>query len=243
MMLPPPSPQPDWAWFLDVDGTLIDIAPTPSSICVPPALPGQLAALSARTGGAVALISGRSIDNIRSLVAPYRPNAAGLHGLERARADGPIIRPQQTAGLDHIRNRLMAFAGSHPGLVLEDKDLTLALHYRQAPERQQDARRAVEEAAAAHPGFRVQAGKMVFEIGPAGYDKGAAVRAFMADPPFAGRVPVFAGDDVTDEYGFHAVEALGGISVLVGPERATAAHFHLPDVAACSAWLAETAGD
>ena len=233
----PPPPSPDWAWFLDVDGSLIDIAATPSAILVPDGLAERLAALSARYDGAVALVSGRSIDNLRRLFDPFRPPAAGLHGLERVTADGRVIRPRQTAGLDDIRARLMAFAGAYDGLALEDKGLTLALHYRQAPDRQQEARRAVDLAVAAHPGFRVMAGKMVFEVEPAGYDKGKAVVDFMAEPPFTGRVPVFVGDDVTDEWGFRAAEALGGVSVLVGPPRATAARFGLDDPAACRAWL------
>jgi len=238
-MLPPPPPPPssDGAWFLDIDGTLIEIPETPSATAAPSAVRELLEALSARAGGALALVSGRRIDNIRRLLAPFAPPTAGLHGLERVGADGVVRRPPQNAGLDDIRARLMAFAGAYPGTAIEDKGLTLALHYRLAPEYQQEARRAAEAAVAAHPSFRVLAGKMVFEVEPTGYDKGGAVVDFMAEPPFVGRVPVFVGDDYSDEDGFRAVNALGGISVLVGAPRPSAARHGLPDVTACLAWL------
>lgn len=237
---PPPDPRPDWAWFLDVDGTLIEIAPTPSAIHVPPDLPGVLRALADRHGGALALVSGRSAENIERLVRPYRFPAAGLHGMERMTAAGEIRRPEPLPGLAAIRARLRAVEGG--GVLVEDKSLSLALHYRLAPEREAACRAVAEAAVAAHPEFSLLAGKMVFEVKPRGVDKGTALKAFMAEPPFAGRVPVFVGDDVTDEHGFEAANALGGITVLVGPERATAARFRLDDVAACGAWLRRAAG-
>jgi trehalose 6-phosphate phosphatase len=237
MTAPPPPHHPDWAWFLDVDGTLIDIAPTPSAIHVPPGLPARLAALAVRHGGALALVSGRALDNVLQLVAPFRPPIAGLHGLERRSAAGRVLRPAPLPGLDRLRADLGAFATAHPGVVVEDKDLSLALHYRLAPAAEADCRRAAEAAVAGRADLVVARGKMVFEIRPAGSDKGGAVAAFMAEPPFAGRVPVFVGDDVTDEDGFAAANRLGGHSVLVGPERATLAQWRLPDVAAAGAWL------
>lgn len=234
--LPPPSP--DWAWFLDIDGTLIDIAPTPSAIHVPAGLVEMLAELSRRYDGAVALVSGRSIDNILTLVAPFRPPAAGLHGLERLSAEGRLLRPPPLPGLAGVRQRLAAFAAGHSGVVLEDKGLTLALHYRAAPHWEEACRQAAFAAAAACPGLAVVAGKMVFELRPAGVDKGDAVRAFMGEPPFAGRRPLFAGDDLTDEDGFQAVNGMGGISMLVGPPRATVARWRVDGVEAFRRWLA-----
>lgn len=238
---PPPAPSSDWAWFLDVDGTLIDIAPTPSAISIPQELPPLLAELSRQHGGALALVSGRSLDNLEELVAPFTPPAAGLHGIERRTAVGAVVRPHPPAGIDDIRRRLAA-AEHWTGVLLEDKGLTLAVHYRQAPDREEECRRLAAEVAADHPDFAVIHGKMVVEVKPKGWDKGAAVRAFMAEPPFAGRVPVFVGDDVTDEFGFVAANDLGGLSVLVGDLRDTRARFHLPDIEACRTWLAQAAG-
>lgn len=239
---PPPAAEPGWAWFLDVDGTLVDIAPTPSSVAVPQALPDLLARLSKACGGAVALVSGRSLDNLRQLVVPYDGPAAGLHGLERRDAAGAVRRQEIPPGLDDIRARLAGAIGAVPGVLIEDKGAGVALHYRQAPEQAEVARRAAMAAVAAHPGFTLLAGKMVFEIKPEGTDKGGAVRAFMAEAPFAGRRPVFVGDDVTDEYGFQLANEMGGISVLVGPMRETAARYRQPDIGACRKWLAHAAG-
>lgn len=231
----PPPPSPDWALFLDIDGTLIDIAPTPSAIHIPNGLPQRLRALADRHGGALALVSGRAAANIAELVAPCRFAAAGLHGMERMDADGHILRPAPKRGLGALRARLRALEGH--GVVLEDKGLSLAVHYRLAPQREEECRQVVEALVAAYPGFRVLAGKMVLEVKPEGFDKGGAVRAFMAEPPFAGRVPVFVGDDVTDEDGFRAAAELGGFAVLVGEERESAARYCLGDVAACRGWL------
>lgn len=238
---PPPAPAPDWAWFLDVDGTLIDIAPTPSAISIPVELPLLLDAVARHHGGALALISGRTLDNLAQLVAPFDPPAAGLHGIERRNAQGAVVRPHPPAGLGAIRHRL-AEVRQWNGVLLEDKGLTLAVHYRQAPSREEDCRRLVAAVVADYPEFLALQGKMVFEIKPRAGDKGAALRDFMVEEPFAGRVPVFVGDDLTDEFGFMAAHDLGGLAVLVGPMRETRARFHLPDIEACRAWLAQAAG-
>lgn len=238
---PPPVPADDWAWFLDIDGTLIEIAPTPSAISVPLQLPTLLGEVAARWDGALALISGRSLDNIRQLVAPLDPPAAGLHGLERRAADGTISRAHAPADLEQVRRRL-AEAEQWPGVLLEDKGLALAVHYRQNPACEDKCWTLVEKVVAEHPDFSVQAGRMVFEVKPRGWDKGAAVRAFMAEPPFAGRVPVFIGDDLTDEFGFAAANDLGGLSILVGTPRSSAARYGLPDITACRVMLANAAG-
>ncbi|MBC7953068.1 MAG: trehalose-phosphatase [Rhodospirillaceae bacterium] len=238
----PPESDPAWAWFLDVDGTLIDIAPTPSAVNIPQQLPPLLARLSQCHGGALAVVSGRSLDNLRLLLTPFDPPAAGLHGLECRDAGGGVVRAAAPPGLDDIRTRLTRTMEECPGLLLEDKGLALALHFRQAPEREETARRAVAAAVADHPGFTVLAGKMVFEIKPAGVNKGSAIRSFMTQPPFSRRRPVFVGDDVTDEDGFIAANDLGGLSVLVGPPRDTAAMFRLDDIESCRVWLALAAG-
>lgn len=239
---PPPDADSRWAWFLDVDGTLIDIAPTPSAIHMPEELPLLLQRLSDAHGGAVALVSGRTLDNLRQLVTPFDPPAAGLHGLECRGPDGAERRLQVPSGLDDIRRRLGAEAEQFPGLLLEDKGAAVALHYRQAPELADHVRRTAEAVLLDHGDFIAVAGKMVVEIKPRGADKGSAVATFMQSPPFAGRVPVFVGDDVTDEDGFAAANRLGGVSVLVGPPRPTQARHRLDDIEACRMWLARAAG-
>lgn len=231
---PPPPPASHWALFLDIDGTLIDIAPTPSAIHIPSDLPRRLEGLADRLGGALALVSGRAAANIAQLMAPSCFSAAGLHGIERLDAKGRITRPPPQPGLGALRARLRALEGN--GVVLEDKGLSLAVHYRLAPQREPECRQIVEALVAAYPEFRMLAGKMVLEVKPAG-DKGGALRAFMAEPPFAGRLPVFVGDDVTDEDGFRAAVELGGFAVLVGEARDSAARYRLADVDACRRWL------
>lgn len=238
----PPAAAADWAWFLDVDGTLIDIAPTPSAIVMPEELPLLLQSLSDSHGGAVALVSGRSLDNLRQLVTPFDPPAAGLHGLEWRDAGGTVHRLTQPPGLDDIRRRLRYAAERFSGLLLEDKGSAVALHYRQAPDLADQVLHAAQESVRDHPGYGVMAGKMVVEIKPRGADKGGAVAAFMGTAPFAGRRPVFVGDDVTDEDGFAAVNRLAGVSVLVGDPRPTQARYRLPDIEACRVWLAAAAG-
>lgn len=238
----PPAAVSTWAWFLDVDGTLIDIAPTPSAIHIPEALPGLLQRLSATHGGAVALVSGRSLDNLRQLVAPFDPPTAGLHGLEWRDAAGNIGRVDVPPGLDLIRARLTAEAERFDGLLLEDKGAAVALHYRQAPQLAERVLDTARAAIADHPDFGMTAGKMVVEIKPKEGNKGRAVETLMRTAPFTGRVPVFVGDDTTDEDGFAAANRLGGVSVLVGPPRETQARYRLADIEACRVWLATAAG-
>jgi trehalose 6-phosphate phosphatase len=238
----PPEGESGWAWFLDLDGTLVPIAPTPLAVQVPEELPGILMRLSERVDGAVAMVSGRTLDAVRGLLAPFDPPVAGLHGIECRDAGGTVHRLNVPDGIDAIRARLTALANEHQGLLLEDKGAALALHYRQAPQLEPVARHAVDDLLAAHPGFTVLAGKMVFEVKPQGADKGSALRTFMAQAPFAGRRPVFVGDDVTDEYGFTAANEMGGLSVLVGPMRDTAATYRLEDIEECWSWLARAGG-
>jgi trehalose 6-phosphate phosphatase len=233
------------ALFLDVDGTLVEIEREPDAVHVPERLRAILADLEQAVHGALALVSGRSLEQIDRLFSPLRLSAAGLHGLERRNLRSEVVRarPDPTV-LEAARRRLGAFAAAHPGVLLEDKGLTLALHYRKAPEQHAEAARLVEEVVAASQGaLALLQGKMVFELKPPGVDKARALAAFMRERPFAGRQPVFAGDDVTDEAGFRVVNELGGVSIRIGAEdRPTAARYAHPDVPVMQSWLADLLG-
>jgi trehalose 6-phosphate synthase len=224
------------ALFLDVDGTLVPIASTPEKVRVEPGLRATLDHL--RKIIPVALISGRRLADIDKLFAPLRLPAAGTHGLERRRADGTLERAPVGGFAELIRPALTAFAETHPGIRLEDKGLSLALHWRLAPEHERAALNLAERLARTHPQFRLVLGKMVAELAPRGNDKGGAIEAFLAEPPFAGRRAVFLGDDITDEDGFVAVERLGGVGVLIGERPETAAQWRLGSVEAVHEWLA-----
>jgi len=230
------------ALFLDVDGTLLEIEREPGAVHVSERLCEILADLKEAVGGALALVSGRSLQQLDRLFSPLRLSAAGLHGLERRNLRSEVVRakPPPTL-LEAARARLSAFADQHEGVLLEDKGLTLALHYRNAPEQQAAAARVAREAAAAsHGALGLLEGKMVYELKPPGCDKGQAIAAFMREAPFAGRQPVFAGDDVTDEAGFAIVNQLGGLSIRIGvDERASAARHGHEDVSAMQAWLSD----
>lgn len=234
--MPPWPARP--ALFLDVDGTLIEIADDPESVVVPNRLKVLFEKLASATDGAIALISGRPIEQIDRLLAPSRLPIAGVHGLERRAADGRLTQQAQFRDLlDPLRGPLTAFVHDHPGLLLEDKHFGFALHYRRRPELQTLVQQFVDGLGSRLPdGLGLLRGRMVVEIKPDGTDKGKALQAFMREPPFAGRTPVFIGDDVTDEAGFATVNALGGVSVKVGA-GASAAHCRLTGVDAVLDWL------
>jgi trehalose 6-phosphate phosphatase len=243
MTLPPELPAWDarWALFLDVDGTLLEIAQHPDAVRAGPRLTRLLAAACRSLDGALALVSGRSIASLDRIFAPLSLPAAGLHGLERRDARGRVHYPVgYAARIAAARGGLLEFVQSRPGLLLEDKGAALALHYRGAPALEGECRRRIELAcAAAGEDFHVQHGKMVFELKPSGSDKGTAVADFMRETPFLGRRPVFVGDDVTDEDGFRAVNALGGLSIRVGTGAGSAARIVVADVAAVIDWLSQ----
>ncbi len=203
---------------------------------------GPSAGLERATEGALALVSGRSLEQLDGLFAPLRLSAAGLHGLERRnlRAAAVVRAEPDPAILAAARARLAAFAGQHPGVLLEDKGLTLALHYRKAPQQQAAATALASAVAAASRGaLALLEGKMVLELKPPGVDKGQAIAALIDEAPFAGRQPVFAGDDTTDEAGFAVVNRLAGVSIRVGADaRPTAAAYGHASVAAVQRWLA-----
>lgn len=245
-MTAPPPLDPHWALFLDLDGTLLEIAPRPDLVRVPPGLPGLLRRLAEQRDGALALISGRSLAELDRLLRPWRGAAAGLHGAERRRADGTPVESGEdaadraaAAAIDRLRPAMTALAGGWPGALLEDKGRTLALHYRAIPEKEREIGGAVtrlsESEAAA---LRLIAGKMVFELQPRHRNKGAVIAAFMAEAPFHGRRPVFLGDDTTDEDGFAEVHPRDGLSIRIGGAAETVARYDLASVAEALRWLA-----
>ncbi len=228
--------------FLDLDGTLLDIAPAPSAVVVPEGLVADLAAVAARLDGALAILSGRAIAELDRLLAPLRLPAAGVHGAElRLAADGPILRRDPPAGLTRAR-ALLAAAALPTGVEVEDKGLALALHWRRAAEPPADLLALLEDLAR-EPGSGLEAlrGKAVLELRGAGLDKGRAVAEFLIRPPFAGRVPIGVGDDRTDLDAFRAVEAAGGRALAVGPRAPGGRVPVFAGPAAVRAWLARVA--
>lgn len=229
--LPSPAPAPStWALFLDLDGTLLDLAPTPEAARPVAGLVQTLAALERMTDGALALVTGRAVGFVDQLFPGRQFTVAGLHGatlrpsplLRAALPDGADTAEDDPA-LDAARDRVRHQAQSLPGVLFEDKGRAFALHYRQAPDCR-DAVTALMQAAAqaVGAGYLLRPGKCVLELCPAGQDKGSAVGNLMRFQPFQGRYPVAAGDDLTDEAMFRAVNAMGGHSVRVGPPQALA---------------------
>jgi len=236
--LPLPVWRDDWALFLDVDGTIVEIAATPAAVQVPACTIAALANARDRLGGAVALVSGRGLADLDRLFAPLRLPAAGAHGAERRTADGLVHTTPDASSLAAAEQLLARWATAHEGALLERKHGSLALHYRNVPWLEPAARIVVAAAVAAvGPAFHVQPGKKVLEIKAAAIGKGRAIAEFMAEPPFAGRRPVFVGDDLTDEDGFDTVNRLGGLSIAVGAARSTHARWRLDDEAQVSSWL------
>ena len=217
---------PSCALFLDFDGTMVDIAPQPSAVHVPEPLIGVLQDLHGRLQGAIAVISGRPIAQIDDFLDPLKLPVAGVHGAERRGADG-AVHLLHTQPLDLVEEAACQLAALHPGLLVENKRGSLALHYRQRPDLEDLCRRTMQKAVDESPGITLQLGKMVVEAKPGGASKGRAIEAFLAEPPFASRTPVFIGDDVTDEVGFSTVQRLGGMGIKVG-EGATCAWHRLP---------------
>ncbi|WP_150667103.1 trehalose-phosphatase [Pandoraea anhela] len=229
------------AFFFDLDGTLAPLAPRPDAVKLPRDTARVLASLFERANGAVAVVSGRAIDDIDGLLAPLRLPAAGLHGAEIRHADGQLLRAAghaaDTERIAAMAAPLQALVAQHPGLLLENKGSALALHYRGAPELAgvaRDTMRALAELHAEH--FALQPGKLVFELRPRHVSKGRAITALLQEGPFAGRTPLFAGDDLTDEAGFADVNALGGITIKIGDGQTCARH-RLPTPEALTAWL------
>ena len=216
--LPKPGDLKSIALLLDVDGTIIDTAVTPGSVVVPRSLRTSLKELHAKTGGALALVSGRLIRNLDTLFAPLRLPAIGGHGAEMRLSGGDATQALHPAVVgEALRNLVAAVAATDPHVIMEDKGTSLAVHYRLAPQMEQTLKTEIA-AIVARVGVQsleVIHGKAVIEIKPTGFSKGRAVREMMKNPPFADRKPVFVGDDTTDESVFNVLPMLGGIGYSV----------------------------
>jgi trehalose 6-phosphate phosphatase len=232
-----PSAPPPQALFLDLDGTLMEFRDDPAAVHADSAICDAVAACSLRLGGALALVSGRSIADLDISLAPHRLPAAGLHGLERRDAAGkrhfPNILPD---ALVKARNSIGAKLLDDPCVSIEDKGIALAIHYRGAPERGTMIRAIAQQILAdIGPSYRLLEGADVVELVPTVASKGKAVRAFMVEEPFARRRPVFVGDDLTDLDGFQAAREMGGFGIAVG--HRVDAEYRLEGVAQVLRWL------
>ncbi len=239
-MPPPPPPlAPADCLFLDVDGTLIEFTDTPSQTVGDPEIKRLLTEVAQNLRGALALVTGREIMTVDQLFAPLKLPVAGLHGVERRDASGTLHQAGLLdSRLNRVRPALSLLADSYPGTIIEDKGRNIAVHYRLAPQYGDLVRRSV--AAITAPladDYQLQDGLMMVEIKPRGYNKGSAIHAFMREAPFAGRRPVFVGDDLTDRDGFSAVESLNGVSIGVGDR--VQGRYQLPDVGSVRRWLHE----
>ncbi|MDR9946282.1 trehalose-phosphatase [Enterobacter sichuanensis] len=237
----PPVLPGHYAFFFDLDGTLAGIKPHPDQVSIPEAVLQDLHQLSRMNEGALALISGRSMAELDMLASPYHFPLAGVHGAERRDIhDQTHIVSLPDALTQTLQKQLSAALADLPGTELEAKGMAFALHYRQAPQHEEVVLALAQSVADAHPQLALQPGKCVVELKPKGINKGAAIAAFMATPPFKGRTPVFIGDDLTDEAGFRVVNQAGGIAVKVGPGD-TVAEWRLADVASVWQWISDIA--
>lgn len=211
-----PTVSPTTAFFLDFDGTLVAIAPRPDLVAVEPEVRQLLGLLVARFDGAVALVTGRPLDVIDGFLSPLKLPVAAEHGSVRRDAAGQVHLEKQ--GIEAVKTaaaRLAPLVEANPGLLLEPKQASVALHYRQRPELAVLCKDAVDKAARGIDGLVILPGKMIYELRPKGIDKGVAVEAFLGEDPFCGRVPIYIGDDVTDEHAFAVVNDLGGITIKI----------------------------
>jgi trehalose 6-phosphate phosphatase len=237
-----PLPTTAWCLFLDVDGTLLELADHPGAVFVDAELRELLARLRAAAHGAVALISGRTIADLDRLFDDPTLALAGMHGCERRDARGALhVAPVAVEQLAEVRAGLQRLTARHPGLMIEDKGAGLALHFQRAPELEHQLRAEVALLAAPLvPKFALLDGHAVIEVKPAAHTKETAVAEFMNEEPFRGRQPIFIGDDQTDYGGFAAVRRFDGLAIAVGPR--VQSDWWLPGPAAVRDWLGRLAG-
>ncbi|HVQ88702.1 MAG TPA: trehalose-phosphatase [Actinomycetes bacterium] len=241
-------PAPGWAelartpraLFLDIDGTLVEFESHPDLVRATQGLIVLLKGVADALDGALALLSGRSLTDIDRVFSPWQPHAAGVHGAEVRGPGGERRHSPKPEVLEALRSGAAELAESLPGVWVEDKGMSIALHHRKAPgitdELAKEAQRLAEDTGGA---FEVQPGILVQELRPADFDKGLALIEIMGEAPFAGRSPIVVGDDRTDEFAFAAAQGLGGLAILVGDRADSHAQLRLADPAAVRSWLAE----
>lgn len=238
---PPPRLDSGKSLFLDLDGTLLELIDRPDAVIADDALRSLLTVLHMRLEGRLAIVSGRSIAQLDAILGPTGQALvlSGSHGGE-TRIAGQTVRPDRPKQLEQALDAMRNFAERHENVLLEDKSLGVALHYRLAPAFGSAASTFATQLAA-DLGLFLQEGNMMVELRPDGHDKGTAIAQLMQLEILTGSLPIFAGDDITDEAGFDVVNDLGGFGVLVGEPRHSAAHYHLPNPAAVRDWLQEFA--
>lgn len=225
------------ALFLDFDGTLADIVENPEDVFLAAETLAAISTMHQQTSGAIAIVTGRSIEQIDTLLEPLTLPVAGVHGMARRTFDGSLHEAAHDAALlAEVQARLTSLHLTLPGTLIELKPGSVAFHYRRRPDLQAHIAERVHDRLGDLEGLDLLHGKMVVEAKAGHAHKGSAIRAFMLEPPFAGRTPVFAGDDVTDEFGFHAIAAIGGVSIKIGPGD-TAAEFRAADPEEFRQWL------
>lgn len=224
--------------LLDFDGTLVEIAARPTEVSVDPDLIALLRGLLVRQSGRVAIVSGRSIDQLESMLGACAKvlTLIGSHGAELKIGDGNRIAPPRPVALEVATRAASTAFADRAGVLVESKSLGVAVHYRLAPSAESEVR-AFMAALGCETGLATQEGKMMIELRLSGHDKGSAVAALLRHPSFKGHPPFFLGDDLTDEPGFVACGQHGGAGILVGPQRPTAALYRLDDVTRVRRWL------
>jgi trehalose 6-phosphate phosphatase len=236
-MLPDIDDLTGYAVFLDFDGTLVDIADRPESVRIHAATLRRIARINERVDHALAVVSGREIAVVDEFLKPLKLPVAGVHGLERRDSTGRVHKaPTNGSEFAFMAGAMARAVGGEKGIVIEVKPGAVALHFRLQPGFEPRCREIVEDLTRDRPDLAVQRGKMVYEIRSRGPNKGTVIKAFLEEPPFSGRVPIFAGDDLTDEAGFRVVNDLGGVSIKIGADQ-TAASYRARDINEFQDWL------
>ena len=234
---PPPIAPSTHSLFIDFDGTLVPLVDHPDLVRADSELIDLLTALDGKFDRRLAVVSGRSIEQLDRMIGPIaqRIALAGSHGAE-VRRNGQLIEPPRPAGLDGAIADVQSWGAGHPEMIIEEKSHGVAMHYRVAPILEEPVKKRAAMIAERH-GLELQHGKMMVELRGPGWNKGEAIAALMIEPPMDGSMPVVIGDDLTDEPGFAVAAAMGGFGVIVGSTRATAAAHCLTDVGSVRHWL------